>query len=390
MRHGGSRLIAAFLVAMVVMVVCTSREAGAYTVKEFSNGGFLNIDYQVQAREAWRGIGSGTDGTDSTQDFYLRRNRLSFLGAVNDTFGFALQLEYNGGQRIGDLSVAADDSKYEMKVLDAYLTATVSNALQIRAGKTKHILTREVQEGCFDPLSADRSLFINGPFKDKRTRDNGLVAFGNLHNDMFQYRLAVMQGNNFGNNKPSDIGYRYSGRAHVSLFDPESGFGYRGSYLGKKKVLTLGAGYEVESSAVYASGTTGAQDYKAYTYDVFYENPTDFGVFTVSAAYLKEDFGEAGMRGVVDAQGIDGEKNGYYWKAAYMIGKFQIFERYENWSFAELNGVIGQKIKWTASGINYYIKGQDLRVTLEFSKNDFSDAASRDFRTMIVQVQARF
>lgn len=378
---------------VVIMAIGLSgRTAAAWQVYESGEYTYFNIDYQVQLRAAWRDLGSGPAGEDNSTDIYVRRNRLSFLGAANETFAFAVQVEYNGGKRIDDLFVAEKGTDYDLDVLDAYLAVTVSNAFQIRAGKIKHIITREVLEGCFDPLSTDRSPYIYGPFKGKRTRDDGIVVWGNLANDRLQYRLAALEGNNFGGNMPDDAGYRYAGRVHYSFYDPESGYGYKGSYLGKNKIFTIGASYETEADAVYSNATTGTEDYKAYSYDLFYERPTDVGTFTVSGAYLKADFNEAGMRGVAGALGMDGEKNGSYWKIAYMIGDVQFFGRREDWSFAELQGIPGQNIIWTAAGANYYIKGQDLKVTLEYSLNDFKkeDSVNKDFKTVMVQLQAKF
>lgn len=359
-------------------------------VLEFGESGFMNIDYQVQLRAAMRDTGSGRTGLDDSKDIYLRRNRLSFLGAVNETFGYALQLEYNGDRRINDLSVAKEDSDMDLLVLDAYVTAVISDALQFRLGKSKHVLTREVLEGCFDPLTLDRSIFILGPFEDKTTRDTGIVAFGNLFSDVFQYRLAIMEGNRSRYSSPESAGYRYTGRVHVSLLDPETGYGYRGTYLGKKNVLTFGFGYEVEADAVYGTQLTGAEDYSAYTYDAFYEHPGTMGTFTLSGGYLKADFGEAGVRGVMDATGATGEKNGRYGKAAYMVGKVQVYGRVENWAFAQLNGVGGQEVTQTSGGLNYYVKGQDLKLTLDHTQTDFEKANIPGFTTIIGQVQARF
>lgn len=367
--------------------------AYAATVAEFGESGFFNIDYQLQLRGAWRDIGSGPTGEDSTKDIYFRRNRLSFLGMVNDSLGFAVQFEYNGDQRIGDLNVIREDSDFEFKTLDAYLTFRAAEAFQIRAGRTKHIVTREVLEGCFDPLSADRSIFINGPFRDKRTRDDGLVLWGNLFDEKFQYRLAAMRGNSSEGTAPDDAGYRYSGRAHITLWEPESGFGYKGTYLGKKKVLTFGAGYEVEADAVFATDSgAAAADYKAFSYDVFMEYPTESGAFTLSGAYYETDFDKAGLHGVLDASGVDGEKNGSYWKAGYLIGKVQVFGRIEDWAFASLNGVLGQEVDWQAAGVNFFIKGEDLRVTLEYSTTDFKieDTVNKDFKTALAQLQVKF
>jgi hypothetical protein len=145
----------------------------------------------------------------------------------------------------------------------------------------------------------------------------------------------------------------------------------------------------MQPSAVYSSGTSGAEDYQAYTYDAFYEHPTDLGTFTLSGAYLRTDFGEAGLRGVVDAQGVPGEKSGYYWKAGYMLRQFQVYGRYEQWSFANLNGVLGQKLRWLVGGLNYFVRGEDLRFTLEFSTNHFEKEPAKDFNTVLLQAQAQ-
>ncbi len=378
-------------------------KAMAYTVAEFGNGGFLDIDYQVQARVAQSSIDANGQ-YNKVGNVYLKRDRISFLGMANETYGYALQLEYVGGQKIYDTSVTngplskENGNEYTLSALDYYLTADYADAFKIRAGRTKHALTREVAEGCFEPLSIDRSVFILGPFGNgnKSTRDDGVVFWGNLFSNVFQYRAAVMYGNNFGDTKPENIGYRYTGRVHVSLLDPESTFGYKGTYLGKKKVLTFGAGYEMEPHAVFStfdSATavgSGAENYKAYTYDGFFEYPTEVGTFTLSGAYLKQDFNGAGSRGVPGAIGSYGEKNGDYVKAAYMLGKFQVYGRLEKWAFANLDGVDDQHVDWKAGGVNFFIKGQDLRLSLEVEKIKFSRQPAKEFTTEICQLQARF
>jgi hypothetical protein len=368
------------------------REAAAFEVAQFGESGFFRIDYQLQARLGERNQGPELGSTETTYDAYVRRNRLSFIGAANETFSGVVQLEFNGGQRLGDVTVSNDRREFELVLLDAYGTADVASFLKVRVGKTKHVLTREVQEGCFDPLSIDRSPFILGPFSahapEKSTRDVGLMIWGNVYENVFQYRLAVMQGNRFGDT-PSGIGFRYTGRVHVTLFDKEAGVVYKGTYVGKKRVLTLGAGYELQPNAVYSTGTSGAATYRAYTYDAFYEHPTRFGTFTVSGAYLAADFDEAAIRGIRDAQEIPGERNGFYWKAGYMLGPVQLFGRWERWSFASLNGVVGQQLTWLVGGVNFYAYGEHLRLTLEASATELDKPPATDFATVLFQTQVR-
>ena len=384
----------AFRVAVVLLGGLGPREAAAFEVAQFGEAGYLRADYQVQLRAGLRDQGPDPTREESTSDLYVRRNRLSLIGAADETFGAVVQLEFNGGQQLGDTAVLARQRDFELVLLDAFATVNIADFLRLRVGKTKHVLTREVQEGCFDPLSIDRSPFVLGPFgrtrPEKTTRDVGIVLWGNLYDQTLQYRLAAMQGNDFGSAMPDDIGFRYTGRVHATFFDKEPGIVYRGTYLGDKRVLTLGAGYEHQRHAVFSSGTTGAKDYQAYTFDAFYEHPTDFGTFTVSGAYLRTDFGEAGLRGVADAQDASGERNGFYWKAGYLLWNVQVFGRYERWSFAHLDGVPGQKLAWMVAGVNYYLKGQNARVTLEYAISDFEKGPTRDFQTVLLQAQAQF
>ena len=400
-KKWGGILRLALIVGGFLVLSVGSRSATALTVAEWGDAGFLDINYQLQARYGIRDQGPDLTKDKTTKDLYLRRNRLSFLGMLNEDFGYTLQVEYNGSRTLNDTRVAPEEGGYEFNVLDYYITADATDYLRFRVGKTKHVLTREVSEGCFDPLSIDRSVFILGPFvsdrPEKTTRDYGVVVWGNFMESKLQYRLAVMDGNRYGADRPDDIGFRYTGRLHVTLLDPEAGLGYKGSYLGKKKVLTVGAGYETQPDAVFDSNATGATDYKAYTYDLFYERPTDYGTFTLSGAYLKADFGDAGMRGVTDAQGANGEKNGSYWKAGYMLGKAQVYGRYEDWAFAQLNSVDGQNVTLTAGGVNYYFKGQNLRLTVEYTITDFDkekdssgNVVAKDFTTILSQLQLKF
>ncbi|MBI5141140.1 MAG: porin [Nitrospirae bacterium] len=357
---------------------------------DVGDAGSLKIDYQVQFVGSMRDTGSGPDGTGDTTDFYFRRNRLSFLGKMNDDIGYAVQFESAGGNRTYPTTVNATATSESVSIIDAYITYKAADALQFRVGQIKHNLSREILEHCFIPLSADRSLFGNGSFSGKATRDYGVVMWGNIADGMLQYRLGAMDGNEKDAAKRED-GLRYSGRVHLSLLDPENGYGYQGTYMGEQKVLTVGASYEQEKNAIYNS-TSGAVDYKAYSYDVFFEYPSAAGTVTLAGSYLKSDMKGAGLNGFADAEGINGEKNGTFWKAGYMVGKVQFFGRAEEWTFAKLDEVKNQQVRWTAGGLNYYIKGQDLKLTLEYSKTDFDteSASVQDFNTMSLMVQARF
>lgn len=388
-----------FSLLALAFALCLGAQA-AYAGASISmpGGAWLTINYEMQLYGQWRDTGSGPSGDENTTNIYFRRNRVSLRGQVTNIYGFYYAIEQQGDRRINDIDVLAQPID-RFTVLDAFFLANFANSFHLRAGLTKDPLVREHNEGCFFPLSLDRSLFVYTPLP-RVSRDYGVLFWGNLFDNKVQYKLAAMQGLNSGDEPKSNL--RYTARAHLTLLDPEDLPLYFGTYLGKKKVLTVGAGYQVQPDAVFAdvAAATDPKDYQAWTYDIFFEYPTTAGTVTASAAYLKVDFDDAYKGADPDpfAIGINGEKHGWYAKAGYLLpnkvgpGQLQFFGRYEDWKFAELLSIFDQEIKWYSGGFNYYLKGQDLRLTLEYAVNDFDKETSsvQDFNTLTAMLQLRF
>ena len=400
MKRGG-KLLGAFLVLLVLLLCAGVHSAQAGPIIKISDESWLMINYEMQLYGQWRDAGSGADRSENTTDIFFRRNRLTLRGQVTDTYGFTFAIQHQGEKRIQDITVSDIPGK-DFDVLDAYLNADFTDFFRLRVGLTKDPLVRESNEGCFFPLSLDRSLFVYTDLP-RLNRDYGLVVWGNLADAKVQYRVAAMKGNDSGNDPRSQL--RYTARAHVTLLDPESSLVYRGTYLGEKKVLTFGAGYQFEADAVYGNlaAKTLSKDYQAWTLDGFFEYPTPSGTFTLSAAYLKTDFDNAFKGADPDPRSVgeNGEKKGWYVKAGYLLpgklgpGQVQFFGRYEEWKFAQLSGIFDQKIKWYGLGANYLIKGQDLRVTVQYSRTDYgkedlTNPNTQDFNTVTAMLQFLF
>ncbi|OGW32656.1 MAG: hypothetical protein A2X58_06875 [Nitrospirae bacterium GWC2_56_14] len=375
---------------------CLPPEGATIKLSETS---FMRLNYQMQLYAEWRDTGSGVDGTKPTTDFSFRRSRLSITGQASGVVGYSVKIEQAGPRRIGPVDVAGEPAS-DFGVLESYVTADLDESFRLVLGRSKIPFTREVLEGCFSALTLDRSLFISTPMA--RTRDMGIVAWGSLAHDKLQYFAAMQEGRETANAPESSP--RYTGRVHLALLDPEDAFGYGGTYLGNKMVFTVGAGAQYEPGAVYSDVTnkTGEKNYSAWTADVFMEYPVGVsGSATLSGAYLKTSFDKAYQGSDPDPEsiGVEGDKKGWYAKAGYLVidkigpGQIQPFLRYEQWDFASLNGVYAQQITWTAGGLNYLIKGQNLKLTLQYAATDFKDeqnAASRDFKTITAMLQAGF
>jgi hypothetical protein len=357
----------------------------------FGKEGNLTFNYSFQGWAQDRGYSSATDDGRST-DFFLRRNRLTFSGQYNDLVGFYANLDAPSDSRYGQ-----DDKSIFFR--DAYITVDPRDEVRFIIGRAKNTFTRENLEACFDPLTMDRAeTLAYTPWGG--SRDTGVAMWGNLADGKFQYRVMIADGRE-GNEVVKD-NPRVTGRVHVSLLDPEYEYGYRGTYLGTRKVLTIGAAYDYQKEVAYGNyiAKTDPKDYKAWTADIFYEQPTSAGTFTASGAVMRNDTGKVHWGFSPDPnlpQTTDME--GYYVKAGYLLpgkvgpGRVQFFGRYERSEYNLPTGYRDQD--WTGVGLHYLIDGQLLKVSFEaanvkFDKQNPTDASQRDYKQYSLGLQFIF
>ncbi len=358
-------------------------------------------------------FGTGVDRSGSRTDIHFQRLRLVVTGMLDDTYGFKFQTcGACGTSKQGSLGYAVtlqdvDWNDRDIRIIDGYAIANYSDKLNLKIGLTKIPLTRANLDDCFAPLSQDRSMWVYtayGTSPAKFSRDLGAVVWGNFLDDRLRYYAALFQGREgivktthpfsgatVTSSPEPENSFEYVGRVHYAFLDPEPGSGYEGTYFGDLKVLTLGGGVAYEPNAVYRNVTsTGVVQnldtvaYTAYAADLLFEYPTKAGVFTVAAQYLKTDFDDAyktnfnpGDR-LVNITGLNGQKNGGYVKAGYIlplkIGKKGLLQPYfltEKWKFAHLLGIDNQKVTQTGGGLNYYVRRQNIRLTVEYLSTNF-------------------
>jgi hypothetical protein len=361
--------------------------------------GALKLDYKAQFQLRMRDTGAGADADGAAAEFNFRRNRIALMGSWSDSFSLYVQTEFLEDNNLGSMAVG-DGEAAGFQMLDAALRFKLHPSVNVWAGKFKYGFTRENLEACESPLTLDRSVLIRAPFVS--TRDLGVSVWGNLLDGLVQYRVDAMNGRNDSASSPASQ-LRYTARVHASLLDAEKEYGYKGTYLGKKKVLTVGAAYQHEGGVAYADAANadGSVDYNAWTVDLFAEVPVaGLGTFTASAAFADYDLDGAYQGADPEAAtfGLNGEKNGWYAKAAWMLPvmPLQLFARAERWSFAQLDGFYDQEVGWYGLGANYYARGQDLKLTAEYAMTDFDQegtvggVTTQDANTFIVQLQVVF
>jgi hypothetical protein len=377
-----------------------------------------SIDFEIKGQIFVEStdFGTGLDRQGARTDIHFQRLRLVATGKLNDVWGFKFQTCGNcGTSKQGALGygVTAQDTDWndrDIRIIDGYATADFAEQFRLKIGLTKLPLTRANLDDCFSPLSQDRSFFVYSAYGSspaKFSRDFGVVAWGGFNDDKLRYYIGAFQGREgvvktthpfSGATVTSSIepqnSFEYVGRVHYAFLDAEPGAGYQGSYLGDLKVLTIGAGFAYEPKAVFKNVTAAGAvtdnetvDYTAFSADMMFEYPTSAGTVTATAQYLKTDFEDAyktnfnGGDRLTNITGINGQKDGYYVKAAYMFpgtigaeGRLQPYFLYEDWTFAHLLGINEQTIKQVGGGLNYYIHGQKVRLTGEYLKTEFGTA----------------
>ena len=393
MQANRASLRAARLAVAASVALGQGQAALAGPTIEFGNGQSLNITYAVQG---WLQSKHQTFGgvTSDTSDFFLRRNRLAFTGQYNDYISVYAQLEAGGDGKGGVFD-------RPMFWRDAYVSIDWTDSVRFIVGRFKNTFSRENLEACLEPLTLDRAEVLSyTPWGG--TRDTGVAVWGNLLDAKLQYRFMIADGRK-GAERPADKP-RLTARVHVSLWDPEYDYGYEGTYLGTKKVLTFGAAYDTQADVAYANYLSRAEpkNYKAWTVDGFMELPHTTGVYTLSAASFKYDTGGAFAKSPDPKLAANSDLKGYYVKGGYMLpgkvgpGRLQFFGRHERLNYGVKTGNVEYyDNRWNSLGFNYYIDGQRLKVTAEVADIRFDHphpaiAALSNYRQATLALQLIF
>jgi hypothetical protein len=114
----------------------------------------------------------------------------------------------------------------------------------------------------------------SAPTQSFNGRDTGFQAKGYFLEDHLEYRVGAFQGLR---DALSHNAFRYVGRLQYNFLDTETGFFYTGTYLGKKKILAVGAAFDSQLH------------YHAYDADVFTDYPLGPGAITAQFDYNRFD-----------------------------------------------------------------------------------------------------
>lgn len=256
---------------------------------------------------------------------------------------------------------------------DIWITLNLDEAFKIQMGRMYVPLTRNygtTSTKCL--LTADLPFLQGGSrggifYAQKVGRDDGLTLWGNPFDGLLQYRFMISEGVEDDNNPKDNL--RFVGRLSLSLLEPETSWFNKGTYLGKKKVLSLGFGMDSQDDLTL--GIREGRKNTVWTVDVFFDHPVGEGAVTVEAAYINVDNCTQGKPNFYhDIEAGDDAQNWYinagYLLPGYMgLGCFQPYIRYETVDVDKKN-----ETDFLSGGFNYYLKGHNCKLTADYMHVD--------------------
>jgi hypothetical protein len=249
-------------------------------------------------------------------------------------------------------------------VQDAYGEFKATDAFAIDAGLMFVPFSRNSLQSAATLLPLDYGAYTftqSVPTESSTGRDTGFQAKGYVLADHLEYRIGVFQGER---DPRSHNSFRYAGRIQYNVLDTENGFFYTGTYLGKKRIVAVGAAFDAQ------------KHYHALDADVFVDVPAGPGSFTSQVDYNHFD-GDVTFPALPKQHDILIEF-GYLLSTLMLTPVLQISNR------DMVATTKGDENRWSV-GLNYWWAGHNANIKGAYSR--ISPAGSPRQNELTVQLQ---
>jgi len=323
------------------------------------------LKFGLRLQTWYQYVDEGKSDNAGLNDFMVRRAYFYFTCRVTPKIGL---FAHFASDRIGQDRL--DNSSFGLgsgiAVRDAWIYVNLHEAFKIQMGRMYIPFTRSFgTESTFALLTIDLPFTQGGvrgaPFFTNRVgRDEGLLIWGNPLNGLLQYRLGVFEG--LENDDNPDDNLRFAGRVSLNLLEPEKNWFNKGTYLGKKKVLAIGTGFDFQDELTLDGRKD--RDNFSWTVDFFLDHPIAEGAVTLEGAYIKvknatQTLGFSRLAASDDAY-IYYLQGGYLFPGTFGPGRIQPYFRYERISVAGKSDT-----SFPAIGLNYFWGGHNSKFTID-------------------------
>jgi len=377
-----------FLVAIVMVVGVAAPLLAADSIAKLTLGDdqFIELHYLLQV-QAYSLQQEGTTSTGDeeywSKDTKLRRSRIIVKGQAAQNVEFFMETDAPNQE--------GNESK-NLYTQDAYIDFTIAKELKIAFGHILLPFMHHDRQSAATLLCADYTAAVV-PVGSNVWRDTGVEFRGLLFNGLVDYRVGAWDGQDRKLDTTTntvvneDDMPRITGRIQFNLKDAEDGFFYSGNYLGKKSVISFGAGLDYQPDA-YDDGSD-AKSYYAWTVDAYFDHPIGTNnaltlqtsyVYVKNSPFFDIDPATAGTQGAEKA------------KMFFAEGGFLINSTWQpvaRFYYKDTESLAGDKNKVSeiAGGLNYYLKGHSANVKVEYAQ-ELKDEAD-DYKNKRITIQCQ-
>ena len=286
------------------------------------------------------------------QNIFQRRMRFVVGAQVGSHLSFFFQTDNPNLGRSGPGFAKSLGSGFITQDAYAEVKPGRSNALLLDAGLQYVPFCRNCMESAATILPVDLGAYSylqNGGTASSGGRDVGFLARGYLLGDRLEYRAGLFSGARLSTApgvQTATNAMRGAGRIQLQLLDPEApGYAYAGTYLGRKKVLSVGAALDAQSS------------YRGVALDGFLSLPVGVDGLTAQANYIHYDGHE--LIPLLPKQNTLEAEAGYHFNGA----KLTPWVKYESRSYDDaVKSLVFQDERRFQVGGTWYVAGPNLNL----------------------------
>ncbi|MFC6223320.1 hypothetical protein ACFP2F_08725 [Hymenobacter artigasi] len=391
----------------------------------------------------------------SQVDFGLRRSRMVVMAQLNPRFLVYTHLGINNQNAVsGGVAPTTDGKKPQFFIHEAVTEYKVNKYLSLGAGLHYYNgISRLTNASTTSILPMDLPLtnFPTIEQTDQFARWLGIYAKGRI--GKFDYRVAmddafltnqasnplslgtttggVSTGTGVANYNPQNTSHVYQGYFSYNFLEPEANLlpYTQGTYLGTKRVFSIGTGFLYNKDAMYSRtagsavavtpgvaadpfGTiaTNKHDMVMLGFDAFYDVPLDTASRTAITLYgvyynynmgpnhvrfvgaENPGYGASALRG--NAVPLSGTGGVFYGQVGFLLPKntlgakarLQPYIAYQHANYEGLKNSAGdtQGVNITDAGLNVLLDGHNAKVTINYrARPDFTNLNDVQYRPEI-------
>ena len=316
------------------------------------------------------------------QDLYLHRLRFIVGGTVFHDFDYFISTDYPDlFKQVNTVDSTGTPTYLKnfpgMNLSDAFLTYKAADAFKIDAGYMLPPMAHNAVQGAAtlygldyfantflhkDAFATTANPRVFNPNANPLGRDLGVQFRGLLFRGLLEYRAGLFQGRReppggVSIDMPTSPGgrnmFRVAGRLQLNLLDPETGFFYAGTYLGAKRVLSVGASVDFQASYLY------------WAYDGLLDLPLGPGVVTAQVNLAQWD----GGTWIVSPYLV--KERALMAEAGYLIAPIRVspIVRYEQRWVASTETTPALTEKRYSGGLAFWPRGHNVNLKLFYSRS---------------------